>query len=216
MLKHKENKSYKIAIIGTVGVGKTTLAQKIYNDQKIKGLFNKLAWVCFSKDYSEVAILQEILWRIEVNYMLDESTEELQSRLEQAIKENFFLVLDDVWKSDTWTNLLRIPLYSAATGIVLLTTRLDTVAVEIGVDYTHRVDLMSMDVGWELLWKSLDVNEEKEVQNLRDIGIDIVRRCGGLPLAIKVIARVLASKDQTENEWKKILGKKCLVCGQTS
>lgn len=79
--------------------------------------------------------------------MLDESTEELQSRLEQAIKENFFLVLDDVWKSDTWTNLLRIPLYSAATGIVLLTTRLDTVAVEIGVDYTHRVDLMSMDVG---------------------------------------------------------------------
>lgn len=61
VLKHKENKSYKIAIIGTVGVGKTTLAQKIYNDQKIKGLFNKLAWVCFSKDYSEVAILQEIL-----------------------------------------------------------------------------------------------------------------------------------------------------------
>ncbi|KAF8651400.1 hypothetical protein HU200_063418 [Digitaria exilis] len=37
--------------------------------------------------------------------------------------------------------------------------------------------------------------------------MDIVRRCGGLPLAIKVIAKVLASRDKTENEWKKILGK---------
>jgi hypothetical protein len=64
-----------------------------------------------------------------------------------------------------------------------------------------------MDVGWELLWKSMGVKEEKEVQNVRDLGMDIVRRCGGLPLAIKVIARVLASKDQNENEWMKILGK---------
>jgi len=62
---------------------------------------------------------------------------------------------------------------------------------------------MSVDVGWELLWKSMGINQEKEVQNLRDIGIDIVRRCGCLPLAIKVVARALASKEQTENEWNK-------------
>ncbi|KAF8775521.1 hypothetical protein HU200_004521 [Digitaria exilis] len=39
------------------------------------------------------------------------------------------------------------------------------------------------------------------------VGMDIVRRCGGLPLAIKVIAKVLATRDKTENEWKKILVK---------
>jgi len=112
-------------------------------------------------------------------------------------------VLDDVWQSDIWENLLRTPLHAATTGIILLTSRLDTVAVEIGVDHTHRVDLMSVDVGWELLWKSMGINQEKEVQNLRDFGIDIVRRCGCLPLAIKVVARVLACKEQTENEWNK-------------
>jgi len=208
VLAHKEERSYKLAIVGTGGVGKTTLAQKIYNDQKLEGSFNKHVWVCVSNDCSEIAILKEILRKIDVPYMQDESTDELQSKLQLAIKDkSFFLVLDDVWQSDTWTNLLRIPLHAAASGVVLLTTRFDTIAVETGMDYTHRVDLMSLDVGWELLWRSMGIKEEKEVQNLHDLGIDIVRRCGGLPLAIKVIARVLASKDHNEKEWKKILEK---------
>ncbi|PAN43474.2 hypothetical protein PAHAL_8G258100 [Panicum hallii] len=205
LLEHKDKRSYKIAIVGTGGVGKTTLAQKIYNDQKINRCFDKQAWVCVSKDYSEVTILKEILRKFEVQYMQDESIDELQSRLKLAIQEkSFFLALDDAWQSDIWQNLLSTPLHAAATGIILLTSRLDTVAVEIGVDHTHRVDLMSVDVGWELLWKSMGINQEKEVQNLRDLGIDIVRRCGCLPLAIiKVVARVLARKEQTENEWNK-------------
>ncbi|CAN6226632.1 unnamed protein product [Urochloa humidicola] len=209
LLEHKDKKSYKLAIIGTEGVGKTTLAQKIYNDEKMKGHFNKQAWVCVSKDYSKVTILKEILRKLEVQYMQDESIDELQSKLKLAINEKrFFLVLDDVWESHTWVNLLKTPMHTAAVGIILLTSRLDIVAAEIGVDHTHRVNLMSVDVGWELLWKSMDITEEKEVANLRDLGRDIVRRCGCLPLVIKVVARALVGIDQTENEWKKILRKK--------
>uniref|UniRef100_A0ACD5VAN1 Uncharacterized protein n=1 Tax=Avena sativa TaxID=4498 RepID=A0ACD5VAN1_AVESA len=85
--------------------------------------------------------------------------------------------------------------------------------MRIGVHDTHRVDLMSVEVGWELLWKSMNIYEEKEVHSLRNIGFAIIRTCGFLPLAIKVTASVLASKDQTENEWNRILSK--YACSQS-
>uniref|UniRef100_A0A0D3HPU4 AAA+ ATPase domain-containing protein n=1 Tax=Oryza barthii TaxID=65489 RepID=A0A0D3HPU4_9ORYZ len=208
VLAHKEKKAYKLAIVGTGGIGKTTLAQKLFNDQKLKGSFNKHAWICVSQDYSPSSVLRQLLRTMEVQHRQEESVGELQSKLELAIKDkSYFLVLDDVWQHDVWTNLLRTPLYAATSGIILITTRQDIVAREIGVEKQHRVDQMSPADGWELLWKSISIQDEKEVQNLRDIGIKIIQKCGGLPLAIKVIARVLASKDKTENEWKRILDK---------
>ncbi|KAL5203822.1 hypothetical protein ABZP36_008693 [Zizania latifolia] len=207
--KHNGKKVYKIAIVGTGGVGKTTLAQRIFNDTKIKEHFNKLAWVCVTRDYSEESLLKEVLHQyMKVPLEQDESVAMLQSKLQSAIEDkSFFLVLDDVWKSDTWTHLLRVPLHTASTGIVVVTTQQDTISSEIGADHTHQVDLMEVNEGWELLWKSMSIDEERKVRHLWDIGIEIVRKCGGLSLAITVIAKVLASKGEEENEWRKVLGK---------
>jgi Leucine-rich repeat (LRR) protein len=206
VLADKEKKAYKVGIVGTGGIGKTTLAQKIYNDKKLVGSFSKKAWICVSQDYSESALLKEVLRNFAVHHEKDETVGELSSKLAVAVRDkSFFLVLDDVWQPEVWTNLLRIPLHAAATGVILVTTRHDKVAHAIGVEDVHRVDLMSADVGWELLWKSMNINEEKDVESLRNIGLDIVRKCGGLPLAIKVMASVLATKEKTQNEWRKII-----------
>jgi hypothetical protein len=72
---------------------------------------------------------------------------------------------------------------------------------------------MSEDVGWELLWKSMNLNEEKDVENLRNVGLDIVRKCAGLPLALKVIASVLAKKEKTESEWRKVINRSAWSMG---
>ncbi|KAL6654632.1 hypothetical protein ACP70R_008097 [Stipagrostis hirtigluma subsp. patula] len=208
ILERKEKKAYKIGIVGTGGVGKTTLAQIIYNHHKIKGTFSKQAWICVSQEYSEVALLKEILRNIGVDYMLEETVSELRRRLATSLEnKSFFLVLDDVWHHEVWTNILRTPLDAAATGIVLLTTRNETVARVIGVEDVHRVELMPADTGWQLLWKSMNISEETQIHNLRDTGMEIVRMCGGLPLAIKVTASVLVTKERTENEWRKVINK---------
>nr|UBY07068.1 NBS-LRR disease resistance protein [Dasypyrum villosum] len=208
VLAHKEYKSYKLGIVGTGGVGKTTLAQKIYNDQKVKGSFKLQAWICVSQDYNQITLLKEVLRNIGVHHEQGETITELQRKLAETIeRKSFFLVLDDVWHSNIWTDLLRPALHEATAGVVLVTTRDDQITRRIGVDHTHQVDRMSVEVGWELLWKSMNIDEEKEVQSLRNTGIEIVRKCGCLPLAIKVTASALASGDLTENEWKKYLDK---------
>ncbi|XP_037409420.1 putative disease resistance protein RGA4 [Triticum dicoccoides] len=208
VLAHKENKSYKLAIVGTGGVGKTTLAQKIYNDTKIKGSFKMHAWICVSRDYNEVTLLKEVLRNIGVHHEQGETIAELQSKLAETIEgKSFFLVLDDVWHSNVWTGLFRLPLHATTSEVILVTTQDNQIALRIGTQYNHQVDLMSAEVGWELLWRSMNIGEEKQVQNFRNTGIEIVRKCGHLPLAIKVTSSALASKDLTENEWKKYLGK---------
>ncbi|OEL28680.1 putative disease resistance protein RGA1, partial [Dichanthelium oligosanthes] len=136
VLAHKEKKTYKFSILGTGGVGKTTLAQKIYNDDKIKGTFSKQTWIFVSQEYCEVALLKEVLRSIGVHYDQDETVGELSGKLAMGIeKKSFFLVLDDIWQHGVWTNLLRIPLDTAATTVILLTTRNDTVAQAIGVEW---------------------------------------------------------------------------------
>ncbi|CAO1940352.1 unnamed protein product [Urochloa humidicola] len=208
ILGNKDKTTYKLGIVGTGGVGKTTLAQKIYNDIKIKGNFSKRAWICVSQEYSTIDLLKEVLRNFDVQYQHDETVGELSTKLATAIQNNsFFLVLDDVWYHGVWTNLLRTPFDTAATGTVVITTRNDTVARAIGVEYIHRVDLMLPEVGWELLWKSMNIDRYVEVQNLKSIGLEIVRLCGGLPLAIKVTASVLATKERDENEWRKVTNK---------
>ena len=135
-----------------------------------------------------------------------ESVGELQSKLAETIEgKNFFLVLDDLWEPDVWTNYLRIPLDAAAQVTIVAATRHDTAAKAIGVEHMHRVELMSEEVGWELLWKSMNISNKKEVHNLQGTGMEIVKKCGGLPLAIRTMASVLATKETTESEWRKIL-----------
>ncbi|CAM0948945.1 unnamed protein product [Alopecurus aequalis] len=208
VLAHKESKSYKLSIVGTGGVGKTTLAQKIYNDPKIQGSFKIHAWICVSQVYNEVNLLKEVLRNIGVHHEQGETIGELQRKIAETVEgKSFFLVLDDVWDSSVWTDIFRSPLHATTTGIILVTTRDEEISKKIGIHDTHEVDLMSVEVGWELLWKSMNIEEEKNVQHLRKIGIEIVHKCGRLPLAIKVTASSLATKDLTENEWKFFLGK---------
>nr|CAD1843651.1 unnamed protein product [Ananas comosus var. bracteatus] len=196
-----------IAVAGMGGIGKTTLAQKVYNNPRIGDHFQVRIWICVTQKYSAVRLSQDIIRNAGGSCGGAERVGELLPILCRTLGgRSIFLVLDDVWQSDVWTDLLRNPLQNgAASGCVLVTTRDQNVAMRMGAKHIHQVEKMTVDSGWELLCKKTYLEEEEDVQSLRSIGIQIVNKCGGLPLAIKVIAGVLTTKEKSRKEWEKVL-----------
>ncbi|XP_073102804.1 putative disease resistance protein RGA3 [Elaeis guineensis] len=211
LLIKEDNKKYRVlGIVGMGGIGKTTLASNIYNNKIIEENFPIRVWVCISQDFSETKLLKEIIRGAGGNYGKAETKAELVTCLSFVLSKRFFIVLDDVWEKDVWEDLLRYAVENAtSTGKIVITTRDRNVAGSIVAEREgiHRVDKMDDHSGWKLLCKIVfgDDDEEEEISSLKEIGVRIVEKCDGLPLAIKVIAGVLRSKERSNLEWNKVL-----------
>ncbi|KAJ0981120.1 hypothetical protein J5N97_009375 [Dioscorea zingiberensis] len=207
LITENEQKCRIFAIVGMGGIGKTTLAQLIYNDPKININFIVKSWNCVSK-LSDTELLKKIIRDCDGDYGKSTTTTELQEKLRDTIYgKHFFLVLDDVWDSHKWLDLLKNPVESGAAKIrVLVTTRDENLARLMESIDIHHVNKLTTDSGWELLCKQVFMGGNLEgMQTLKDIGMQIVEKCDGLPLAIKVIAGVLKPKDHSRRKWEMVL-----------
>ncbi|KAG1326160.1 putative disease resistance protein RGA3 [Cocos nucifera] len=191
-------------------VGKTTLAKKIYNDEKLRDNFNQMPriWLCVSREFSESDLLKSIIKQAGGNLGDAEGKEILVPMLSEVVRsKKIFIVLDDVWDSRVWDELLKDPLQSSSVdGRILITTRHEDIARQMGAVHIHRVEKLSPEDGWSLICKVVfDEGNEQDARNLRGIGMKIVEKCDGLPLALKTVGGVLRSKEKREGEWNMVL-----------
>ena len=86
-----------------------------------------------------------------------------------------------------------------------MTTRDLNVATTMRSVYVHHLTGLSEADSWNLFQRLAFVNgDSSQYPDLESIGRDIVPKCGGLPLAINALGRLLHSKTET-SEWKQIL-----------
>ncbi|KAL5577582.1 hypothetical protein UlMin_019281 [Ulmus minor] len=83
------------------GLGKTTLAQLAYNDERIKNSFDKQIWVCVSEPFEQVKIAKDIIEGLRGDTQNAATLDTLLRRICDMVKEQkFLLVLDDVWTKE--------------------------------------------------------------------------------------------------------------------
>ncbi|XP_075673970.1 putative disease resistance protein RGA4 [Castanea sativa] len=199
----KDNVSF-ICIVGIGGLGKTTLAQYVYNDKNVKDYFELKMWVCVAEDFDVKKIVEKIIESATKTKPENLGMDPLQNKLREHLdKKKYLLVLDDIWNEDEekWCNLKRLLMGGAKGSKVVITTRTNLVAEITSTISSYSLKGLSRDQSWSLLKKvAFKKGQETINSNLEAIGMDIVEKCQGVPLALRTIGKVLFFK-KTEDEW---------------
>lgn len=196
-----------LPIVGMGGLGKTTLAQMVFNDQRLKDHFLPRIWICVSEKFDETKLIKSIVESIEEKPLGGNmDLHPLQKKLQDLLKgKRYLLVLDDVWNEDQqkWDNL-RADLNVGASGAsVLTTTRLPYVGSIMGTSQPYELSNLSQEHCW-LLFKQRAFGQHEEISpNLEAIGKENVKKSGGVPLAAKTLGGILRFKRE-EREWDRV------------
>ncbi|KAF3341009.1 putative disease resistance protein RGA1 [Carex littledalei] len=192
-----------MAIVGMGGLGKTTIAQLVYNDERVQKHFENLRWVSVNDNFDIRRITNSILGLVTESNS-DSNLELMQHKLKKQLGgQRFLLVLDDVWNenSEKWDRLRALLTIGAKGSKVIVTTRSTRVASIMGTVSPYILTGLSKEDCWLLFERrafTLGTNEASS--NFVTIGKQIVKKCGGVPLAAKVLGSLMRFK-RKEREW---------------
>ncbi|XP_058068508.1 probable disease resistance RPP8-like protein 2 [Magnolia sinica] len=200
-----------VSVVGMGGLGKTTLAIKVYNNKAVKKHFDCCAWVFVSQQYVERDLLLSI-----IKCFMTLTKEELKTADVLQLKEKLFnylkhrrylVVLDDIWKIEAWVSLVvAFPDMNNGSRVLLTTRNRDVASYADARSSPHMLQLLGDEEGWKLFCKKAFLEQGLHYQqNLEKLGKEILARCCGLPLAIVVIGGLLSRRAKDSNEWEKVL-----------
>ncbi|XP_058068528.1 putative disease resistance protein RGA3 [Magnolia sinica] len=207
-----------ISIVGMGGLGKTTLAQLAYNNEDVTGHFDMRMWVFVSVHFDVKKITKLIIKSANGSSCESLDLDQLQHHLHEILHaKQFLLVLDDIWSenSEKWDKL-RLPFQAGALGSrIIITTRSEKVALAKGNTHMYKLAVLSEENCWLLFSRrALDHRSAEERSELEETGREIVKKCGGVPLAAKTIGSAMRSR-RTRSQWDLVLGSDIWTTGDT-
>ncbi|CDP19917.1 unnamed protein product [Coffea canephora] len=204
LLSLSENAVSVIPILGMGGLGKTTLAQSVYNNSQVDSHFEKKIWVCVSDNFEVTRLLKMILESLtRRNVEITSRDVIVQEIRQQLVGKKYLLVLDDVWTESQilWDDFLRLLRGLNATNgnWCVVTTRKQQTASIVATHDPYVLGKLSDDDCWSILTEKANAGGEIP-EKLQVMKKEIIKKCGGLPLAASAMGGLLRMKGKEESE----------------
>ncbi|GKV34327.1 hypothetical protein SLEP1_g42703 [Rubroshorea leprosula] len=213
-----------VSIVGMGGIGKTTVAKLVCDNEQIRSHFFKLIWVCVSENFNLKQILVEMLQACGENVSVDVNQDIVVQKLQEKLREeklreeklreeklreeklrekNYLLILDDVWNEDwqKWESLRSclLGIGKKVGSRVLITTRSENVASTVVTlsKHMHHLEKLTDEDCWYIIKQRAFVNSSFSSE-LEGIGRDIACKCRGIALVANVIGGILCNNMKKE------------------
>nr|AVR54590.1 PM21 [Dasypyrum villosum] len=207
-LTDTQEKLKVVAIVGFGGLGKTTLAKQVYDT--IGGQFSCKIFFSVSQRpdmssllrglQSELKMAEELTQPHEVQHIIGRLREYLTHK-------RYLIVVDDLWDQLTW-NIMSCIFPEVGNGSrVIVTTRVEDVAIWACRDdheCVYRMEPLKEQDSRVLFCNRVFGSGYACPLPLKKVSDEILKKCGGLPLAIITIASLLASRQARSDEWESI------------
>ncbi|CAL5414097.1 unnamed protein product [Camellia sinensis] len=214
-----------IPIVGMEGIGKTTLARLIYNNNTVSDHFPRRAWVSASSYCNIEALLkgieEQVLMGIQEQNRKPTVVSDLKEKVLMGLQEQkgkqfaeepmqmlyevltstrYLIVLDDVWTTEVWDRLLNeFPSTLHGSRIILTTRDIGVAAHANPKSVPHKLQLLSDDDSWALFTQTLTIPDGLLEQSKK-----MVTRCGGLPWAIVELRKQFLGVESSFNAWPSV------------
>ncbi|KAI5003959.1 hypothetical protein ZWY2020_031202 [Hordeum vulgare] len=204
-----EERRKVVCILGTGGIGKSTLATGIY--RQLQGRFSCGAFVHLGRNPSVkttlISILKQVMpdWHCEEYLWNGYNSEDMEAWDEKKVinklwaflkTKSYFVVLVDMRSISTWKKFSCVlPNKDKSSDRILITTCTKDVAESCCIhpsDFLHPMERLSEEDSKTLFHSKVPVSEQHRLLEVSD---DMLEMCGGgVPLAITITAALLSRK----------------------
>nr|UBY07033.1 NBS-LRR disease resistance protein [Dasypyrum villosum] len=200
-----------LSIVGFGGLGKTTLANEV--SRKIRGHFDCHAFVSVSQKPDTMKIIKDVISQVSYS---DEFKKDMEiwdekksiSKLRELLQEKRYLVIiDDIWSIVAWNAISCAFPENSCSSRIVATTRIIEVASSCCPgpdDQIYEMKPLSDLHSERLFLRRIFGSENCCPDMLTEVSNTILKKCGGLPLAIISISGLLANRPRVKEEWEKV------------
>ena len=194
-----------ISIVGEVGIGKTVLAKKIYNNISVQGHFDCLVWVHVSRDCKAGELLNKILERFQRPVAAEDMKEEdLRKKLSEYLQnKRYLIVMDDLRKIEGWDKVEQAFPDDGKGSRILLTCRPEYEDPQGRPTISHLLGLLNDKESWNSLCDGI-FTAGICAPKFEAPGEQMAQKCKGSPLSLAFLGHLLVMQRQNVEAWYKL------------